>query len=182
MKLWLIGAGDPTPVNTLDSDGTLDINVSSMVSVSATLNLAAGRYITEIRLKDTSDNFAYYREVTEIWSGLTTTITFGPEEADYLDPDTVLINSRADLDTTSTIDGTAISTLSPTGTGTENDPLVYSLFVKDISKVAVNFVPETGSENMFISYSMGGGIRRLQQGLGLLRQPGSSQFFRQPFR
>jgi hypothetical protein len=145
MKLWELNG--TTPVNGFGTSGVLNIGASPALSAQ-TYSLAAGRYITEIRLLDGSGNIALLREVVEIWAGLTTALVFAP--AVYLDPSAVLAYSGAALSPASTIGGMAIGT--GTGTGMdEANAVSYSLAVFDVVNAALSLVP--GNDSMFADIS-----------------------------
>lgn len=150
MKLWDING--ITPVTSFGTGGVLTINPSNPVSISgATVTLPAGSYMTEIRLTNVSGRIARYREVTEIWSGLTASIVFAP--TDYVDPSEVPANSGADLANASIIDSREFGSLAGAGAGgSDGDPKAYSLFVGNIANVAVNLILAAGSEFAAVSW------------------------------
>jgi hypothetical protein len=138
MKLWEIDG--ITPVGGFGTSGVLDTGASPSIS-DDTFTLAAGRYVTEIRLVDGAGNVAVLREVVEIWAGTTTVIVFAPEAAGYLDPNALPANSGANLSAASTIGGTAIGTGNGSGVS-EDDPVSYTLAVTNINNAPQSFVLE----------------------------------------
>jgi hypothetical protein len=145
LKLWDInGAG---LINSFDDDDSLDINDS----VEANFDLAAGRYIAEIKLTNAAGKVAFLREVMEIWPGVTTDFEFAPESGDYLDPSAILANSGADLAASPILGGAAI----PAGTGTGEDEanaVSYYVSAPDRANVAHGFVLESASRFADISW------------------------------
>jgi hypothetical protein len=148
MTLWEIDG--ETLVSDFGTDGVLTINSSNPVLIPATtVTLPAGRYITEIRLINESEDVAVYREVTEIWPGLTTRIVFEPEDTDYGNP-----NAELDL-ATSTIGGMAVSAGTDGGGdgASEADAVKYLLIIGDtFMNAAINLVPTDASLSAAVSW------------------------------
>jgi hypothetical protein len=144
LRLWNING--TALINEFDGDGILEINDS----VDGTEDLAAGRYIAEIKLADEQGKVAFLREVIELWPGLATDLVFEPDV--YLDPSLVPANSGAALSTTSAIGGAAIGT----GTGSGEDEanaVSHVLAVQNIANAPQNFVLEHDSLGAVLSWT-----------------------------
>jgi hypothetical protein len=146
MKLWQING--TSPVSGFGTSGVLSIGAAPALSAE-TYSLAAGRYITEIRLVDGNGDIALMREVVEIWPGITTAVVFEP--SGYLDPSAVPANSGAVLSAISTIGGVAIG--AGTGTGVdEANAVTYVLSVPNRANAAPDLVLESASRFADISW------------------------------
>jgi hypothetical protein len=151
MSLWKITTTGTDLVDAFGTSGVLAIGAAPALSAE-TFDLAAGRYIAEIRLENGNGDIALLREVVEIWAGTTTALVFEPK--DYLDPSALAALSGAALSEATIGDVKITMGSGSKGSGEgEGDPISYDLEVSDIANVSLDFVQENDSLFAEISWT-----------------------------
>ena len=83
LKLFEING---TPISSFGEEGIINLTDS----INNNYNIAAGRYIAEVRIENEEGNVAYHREVIEIWKDTTTIFNFAP--IIFIDPSMIPVN------------------------------------------------------------------------------------------
>jgi hypothetical protein len=143
LTLWQINGLDK--ITGFGTNGELSLSTSSENDFS----ISAGRYIIEAKLTNGAGNIAFRREVVEVWVDTATAFVFAPTE--YLDPNMVLANSKANLSETETkINNNAIGT--GTGNGSsEQNPKTYTFTTTNAGNISITLVFE--NDSLFATYN-----------------------------
>ena len=146
MKLWEINGF--SPVNAFGTGGELTLSGSID---EQDFTLAAGRYITEIKLINGSGNIAFLRDVVEIWKDTVTDLVFTPSV--FVESGSLLANSEAKLSEIDTkVNGIAIGAGTGSGTG-EDDPRIYIFRTANPGTVSFTLVFEITSLYAAVSWA-----------------------------
>jgi len=136
---------------------TFDETYDNDIATGSITIVPAGRYLVEIKLVKSADEIAYFHEVVEIWSGVTTDISFFVESSNYINPNFGLAYSGALLDETlTTFNGNAIGAGAGAGTS-EINPKTYYIYAENLENVSANFVLTANSQFANISFVLNDG-------------------------
>jgi hypothetical protein len=137
LTLWNIEG--ISKITGFGNNGDLNLSLAAVDGLaSGFFNLAAGRYIAEIRLINPQGYIAFLREVIEVWRSTVTTVDF--TEPVFVNPNAILPNSEARLcEATSVIGGVSIGFGEGSGES-ESDPRTYICYPIDITNVPIDLL------------------------------------------